>query len=109
MAGLVIGKPLGIVLASWIFVRAGVARLPSSVSWPAMIGGGLLGGIGFTMALFSAGLALDASLLDPAKIGILMGSIIAGVAGFVLLYVFLPYPGTSPSAGARGAAGEESR
>ncbi len=108
VAGLVVGKPVGIVLLSWIFVRAGVARLPAGVSWLAMIGGGLLGGIGFTMALFIAGLALDASLLDPAKIGILIGSAIAGVAGFVFLYAVLPHPGTGPSAREPGAAGEES-
>ena len=109
MLGLVVGKPLGIVLLSWIFVRAGLARLPAGVSWLAMIGGGLLGGIGFTMALFIAGLALDASLLDPAKIGILIGSVIAGVAGFAFLYAELPPPGTGPLAREPGAAGEESR
>lgn len=109
VAGLVVGKPVGILLPSWIFVRAGVARLPGGVSWLAMVGGGLLGGIGFTMALFIAGLALDASLLDPAKIGILIGSVIAGVAGFAFLYAELPPPGTGPLAREPGAAGEESR
>ncbi len=74
-----------------------------------MMGGGLLGKIGFMMALFIAGLALDDSVLDPAKIGILIGSAIAGVVGFVFLYAVLPHPGTGPSAREPGAAGEESR
>ncbi len=74
-----------------------------------MMGGGLLGEIGFMMALFIAGLALDDSVLDPAKIGILIGSAIAGVAGVGFLYAVLPSPGTGPSAREPGAAGEESR
>jgi NhaA family Na+:H+ antiporter len=107
-AGLVLGKPLGIVLFSWIFVQAGVARLPSGVSWLALVGGGFLGGIGFTMALFIAALALDGALLDAAKIGILTGSAVAGVAGFIFLYLFLPKAAASPTAGPLAAGGEES-
>src|SRR4029077_216342 len=51
-AGLVVGKPVGILLFSWLAVRAGVARLPDAVGWRAVAGGGCLAGIGFTMALF---------------------------------------------------------
>ena len=94
--GLVLGKPLGIVVFGWIFVRAGLARLPEGVSWLAMLGGGFLAGIGFTMALFIAGLALDGALLDAAKIGILSGSLVAGIAGFLILYLFLPEPTGGP-------------
>ena len=61
------------------------------------------------LALSLARLALDGSVLDPARIVILIGSAIAGVAGFVFLNVVLPHPGTGPSAREPGAAGEESR
>ncbi len=74
-----------------------------------MMGGERLGGIGFMTAPFIAGLALDDSVLDRAKIVILIGSAIAGVAGFVFLYAVLPHPGAGPSAREPGAAGEESR
>jgi Na+:H+ antiporter, NhaA family len=84
--GLAIGKPLGITGFSWLAVRAGVASLPANVNWPMLAGAGVLGGVGFTMALFIAGLAFaDAALLDAAKVGVLTGSAITGVAGWVLL------------------------
>ncbi|MCL4154112.1 UNVERIFIED_CONTAM: hypothetical protein GTU68_052022, partial [Idotea baltica] len=57
VGGLVIGKPVGIVLFSWLVVRSGKAKLPENVTWPMLIGGGCLTGIGFTMALFIADLA----------------------------------------------------
>jgi NhaA family Na+:H+ antiporter len=90
--GLVIGKPVGVVLFSWIAVKAGLARLPDGVSWGVLTGGGLLAGIGFTMALFIAGLALDDLGLDYAKVGILGASLLAGVGGMGLLYWLLPTP-----------------
>lgn len=84
--GLVIGKPVGIAGFSWLAVRAGVASLPSGVNWRMLAGAGVLGGIGFTMALFIAGLAFtDAALLDSAKVGVLTASLIAGVVGWMLL------------------------
>jgi NhaA family Na+:H+ antiporter len=89
-AGLVLGKPLGILTASFLAVRLGVARLPEGVTWPVMAGAGLLAGIGFTMALFIAGLALSGPLLDAAKVGILGASLVAGVVGFSLLRALLP-------------------
>jgi NhaA family Na+:H+ antiporter len=89
-AGLVLGKPLGIVAFSWLAVRLGIARLPSGVNWKIMIGGGCLAGIGFTMSLFIAGLALEGELLDAAKIGTLGGSTVSAILGFVLLRMFLP-------------------
>jgi NhaA family Na+:H+ antiporter len=88
VAGLVLGKPLGIVLASWLSVRSGLAHLPQGVGWPLMIGGGCLGGIGFTMSLFLANLALDGPLLPAAKIGVLVGSALSGALGIVLLLIF---------------------
>jgi NhaA family Na+:H+ antiporter len=91
-AGLVLGKPIGIVLFSWLAVRAGLARLPSGVNWPAMLGAGCLAGIGFTMSLFIAGLALEGELLDAGKIGTLTGSTLSAVLGSALLLASLPRP-----------------
>jgi NhaA family Na+:H+ antiporter len=87
IAGLVLGKPIGIALASWLAVRAGVASLPDGVGWRTLAGTAVLGGIGFTMSLFIASLAFgdSAEWLTSAKLGILVGSVIAGVAGWSLL------------------------
>ena len=86
IAGLVLGKPVGIVLASWLAVRSGLASLPAGVSWSHIHGAGWLGGIGFTMSLFIAGLAFtDAGLLTMAKLGILTASLIAGIVGSLVL------------------------
>ena len=87
IVGLVVGKPVGITLASWLAVRAGVAALPAGISWRTLVGAGVLGGIGFTMSLFIAGLAFgdSADRLTSAKLGTLIASLIAGVAGWLLL------------------------
>jgi NhaA family Na+:H+ antiporter len=89
-AGLVLGKPLGIVLFSYVSVRMGLTRLPDGIGWKPMLGAGCLGGIGFTMSLFIAGLALEQTLLDKAKIGVLAGSTISAALGCLLLTAFLP-------------------
>jgi Na+:H+ antiporter, NhaA family len=87
LLGLVVGKPIGITLASWLAVRSGMAALPSGASWGMLHAVSWLGGIGFTMSLFIAGLAFtDAALLDAAKVGILLASSIAGVVGGVILF-----------------------
>jgi NhaA family Na+:H+ antiporter len=84
--GLVLGKPIGITLFSWLAVRFGLATLPAQATWRALHGVSWLGGIGFTMSLFIAGLAFtDANLLDSAKVGILAASLVAGIAGWVML------------------------
>ncbi len=85
--GLVIGKPLGVMLCSWLAVKAGVARLPTGVCWGQVHGAGWLAGIGFTMALFIANLAFkeNAAMLDAAKLGVLGASVLAGVIGLVIL------------------------
>jgi NhaA family Na+:H+ antiporter len=87
--GLVLGKPLGIVLFSYASVRMGLTRLPEGVDWWTMLGAGCLGGIGFTMSHFIAGLALDGALLDEAKVGILAGSAVNAILGCLLLTVAL--------------------
>jgi len=85
--GLVVGKPLGIVLAIRIAVALG-ARLPVGVGWGSIVGVGVVAGIGFTVALFIAGLSFDDNaLLIEAKLGILGASITAGVLGWLLLYL----------------------
>ncbi len=84
--GLVLGKQIGITAFSWLAVRLGLASLPSGVSWRHIYGAAVLGGIGFTMSLFIAGLAFsDLETLETAKTGILLASLIAGLAGFWFL------------------------
>ncbi len=84
--GLLLGKPLGILLFAYLAVRLGIARLPDGVGWNAIAGVGLVAGVGFTMALFIAGLAFDAALLDEAKLGVLSASVTAAVLGGLLLW-----------------------
>ncbi len=92
-AGLVLGKPIGIVLATWAVVRVGLASLPPGTSWPHLWGLGLLGGVGFTMSLFIAGLAVpDPTRLDTARLAILGSSTLAGVAGVLILRRLPPIP-----------------
>ena len=86
--GLVLGKPLGILLASAIAVRVGVAVLPEDVRWPHVAGAGALGGIGFTVSLFIAGLAFeDTGVRDEARISILAASVAAGLVGYFALWL----------------------
>jgi NhaA family Na+:H+ antiporter len=92
MLGLLVGKPLGIVAFSWLAVRLGLARLPEGISWGVIAGGGFLAGIGFTMAIFIAGLALEGNLLDAAKVGIIVGSFLSAIVGVIILLLLLPKP-----------------
>jgi NhaA family Na+:H+ antiporter len=87
IAGLFLGKPIGISLASWAAVRSGIATVPADVSRRMLFGVACLGGIGFTMSLFIAGLAFNASpeLLTAAKLGTFTASILAGIAGWLVL------------------------
>lgn len=83
---LVVGKLAGILFFSWLGVRLGIAGLPAGATWAQMAGLAFMGGIGFTMALFISNLALaDSTLLAQAKLGILAGSLVAGLAGYFLL------------------------
>ncbi|MGX5706643.1 Na+/H+ antiporter NhaA [Brucella anthropi] len=85
-AGLAIGKLVGIFGAVLLLVKTGIVGLPAGASWPQMLGTTLLCGIGFTMSLFISLLAFDDVLLqNEAKIGILIGSLVAGLAGFIVL------------------------
>jgi len=89
-AGLVIGKPVGVVLFSFLAVRLGLARLPEGLGWGVLAGGGFLAGIGFTMALFIGELALAGEAREAAKVGILGASALAAVIGMLLLVRLLP-------------------
>ena len=83
--GFVLGKPIGVLAFSWLAVRSGIAARPPDLSWRALAGGGLLAGIGFTMALFIANLAFSKNLIDSAKLGIFLASVFSAVAGLALL------------------------
>lgn len=91
IAGLVLGKPVGILLASWIALLTGFAQMPAAVSWRHIAGVSCLAGIGFTMSLFIADLAFgDAALLTAAKLGILVASLLSGIAGWLILRASIP-------------------
>ena len=85
--GLLLGKPLGMMLFSWLYTKTKFGKLPSTVNWLQFLGMGFLGGIGFTMSNFIARLAYESniSFLDSAKIGILIASIVAAIVGYVIL------------------------
>ena len=86
--GLVLGKPAGILLVSTIMVKTGLVDLPAGCTWGHMIGAGVLAGVGFTMAIFVANLAFaDAATVTSAKAAILTASLVAGVAGFLILFL----------------------
>jgi NhaA family Na+:H+ antiporter len=86
LAGLVLGKPLGIGVLAWMAVRVGIAALPAGVTWRHIAGVGMLGGIGFTMSLFIANLAFgQGAFLDAGKVAILSASLLAGLAGAISL------------------------
>jgi NhaA family Na+:H+ antiporter len=85
--GLVVGKPVGIVLAAWLAVRFGLAVKPEEYSWRQLCGAGVLAGIGFTMSLFIAGEAFpDPADYAAAKIAIFIASLLAGLLGAAILW-----------------------
>jgi NhaA family Na+:H+ antiporter len=87
LLGLFLGKQLGIFAAIWAAVKIGMAPPPDAASWRQIYGASLLCGIGFTMSLFIGALAFpgNASLIDEAKIGILAGSLLSAVCGYLVL------------------------
>ncbi|GAA4972315.1 Na+/H+ antiporter NhaA [Pseudonocardia tropica] len=83
--GLVVGKPIGVAAATWIALRTGLGRVPDTLRWGQLMGGAALSGIGFTVALFVTELALtDELLVAEAKIGILTGSVLAALSGWLV-------------------------
>jgi NhaA family Na+:H+ antiporter len=98
--GLVLGKPIGIILLSFLAVAIGICRLPDDLQWRHIFGVGILGGIGFTMSIFITNLAFtgNADVINASKMAILLASVVAGVAGFIWLKLFTrPAAVSSPS------------
>ena len=89
VVGLVVGKTVGVTLFSWAAVKSGITSLPPGVTWPMVVAVGMLAGIGFTVSLFITGLAFEGDALEvldtQARLGILLASLIASIAGLVLL------------------------
>jgi Na+:H+ antiporter, NhaA family len=88
--GLIIGKPLGIFLVTYIAVAFGLCKLPADLNWKTIIGVGFLGGIGFTMSIFITLLAFDnQTIINNAKFIILLSSLVAGTVGYISLKLTL--------------------
>jgi len=84
--GLVVGKTLGIFSAAWLLVRSGVARYPTGMTQTHLLGVSMTAGVGFTVAIFVATLAFeDGEIIDLAKLGIMIGSLVAAVGGYLIL------------------------
>src|SRR5687768_9538453 len=92
LLGLFLGKQLGIFGAIWLVVKAGLAPCPEGAQWRQIYGASLLCGIGFTMSLFIGALAFpaNAALVDEAKVGILAGSLVSAIAGYLVLRLTPP-------------------
>ena len=93
-AGLVVGKQIGIFSTVWIADKTGFAMRPENSSWPEIWGVSILCGIGFTMSIFIGGLAFPGQplLIEEGKLGILLGSAISAVLGFVVLRLTTEHP-----------------
>jgi Na+:H+ antiporter, NhaA family len=88
IVGLTVGKLIGVTAGTWVALRTGIGRVPDTLRWGQIVGGAGLAGIGFTVALFITELALeDPVLVNDAKIGILAGSLIAGLIGWLIFRV----------------------
>ena len=94
ICGLVIGKFIGIFSFSWLTVKMKLASLPTKTNWKMIASVSMLGGIGFTVSMFIAGLTFhtveQSDMLNHAKLGIIIGSILSGIIGFILLKYTLP-------------------
>ena len=94
--GLIVGKPLGIFLLTFLGVSIGLCKLPNNLNWKSIFGVGLLGGIGFTMSIFITLLAFDdQTIINNSKLVILIASLTAGVLGFLTLKLYLKPNATS--------------
>jgi len=94
-AGLFIGKQLGIFLLCYLAIKVGLARLPDGAGWGGLYGVSILCGVGFTMSLFIGSLAFENQVLDTAvvfddRLGIILGSLLSGIAGYTVLHFTLP-------------------
>jgi len=86
-SGLILGKPIGVMLMCYLAVLAGLCRLPSDLKWTHITGAGILGGIGFTMSIFITNLAFTGNpeIINDSKMAILLSSLTAGILGFLWL------------------------
>lgn len=86
ISGLTLGKFTGVLLFTWLMVKLKLAALPTHVNWKHIMGVAMLAGVGFTMSLFVTGLAFkDGNMIDDAKYGILLASLVSGIAGTIVL------------------------
>jgi NhaA family Na+:H+ antiporter len=83
--GLVVGKTVGITAASWVALKTGVGALPDGISWRQLAGAAAVAGIGFTVSLFIADLALQGPLEEAAKVAVLAASVLAAAVGAAIL------------------------
>ena len=91
VGGLFFGKQIGVTLFTWLPIKLGYADMPTGVTWAQLWGASCLAGVGFTMSIFVSELAFtDRLLVDEAKIGVIAASLIAGIAGFIVLSRVLP-------------------
>ena len=91
--GLFLGKQIGVFLATWIGVKSGIARLPENVTWRHVYGVACLTGVGFTMSLFIGSLAFGAAdEMNAVRLGVVLGSVLSGLFGYVLLKSAAPKP-----------------
>jgi Na+:H+ antiporter, NhaA family len=98
ICGLVAGKPVGIILFSWLATRSRLAAMLDGIGWRQIAGVGTLAGIGFTMSLFVAHLAFgETPALETAKTGVLAASVISGFAGTLVLLKTRPSRGAAES------------
>lgn len=91
--GLIIGKFVGIFSFTWLAIKTKIVSMPEGMCWKSVAGAAMLGGIGFTVALFIANLSFGKTaphLLDEAKLGVLLGTIISGIIGYTYLNIVLP-------------------
>lgn len=91
--GLLLGKFMGIYLFTWLSIKSGLVRMPEGMNWKNIAGVSLLGGIGFTVSLFIANLSFAGAypeLLNQAKFGVLCGTVVAGILGYIVLFRVLP-------------------
>lgn len=91
-SGLLLGKFVGIYLFTWLAIKIGLAPMPNGMDWKNLAGVSMLGGVGFTVSLFIANLSFSANypdLLNQAKFGVLCGTVLSGIVGYILLRIFL--------------------
>jgi NhaA family Na+:H+ antiporter len=94
-AGLFVGKQIGVLAATWIGVKSGIAKLPEGINWLHLYGVACLTGIGFTMSLFVGSLAFGADeTMNAVRLGVIFGSLLSGVLGYAVLRSMKATPAT---------------